>query len=257
MNILEKIMAQKAVEVSPLSRTLKNAKPTKSKRDFKAAITKKGDHPKLIAEIKKASPSRGAIFPGADILDIAEIYEKNGAAALSVLTDMEFFHGSLASLHTISREVEIPVLRKDFIIDKLQILEARLSEADAVLLMVTVLKTSEKIKELREYAESLGMDCLVETHDENEIKIALEAGATIIGVNARNFSDLSIDLSNFQKLLPLIPDNCVKVAESGLNDLKEVLKVAPLCDAILVGTHFMKTQDYDQIAVLTKEFANQ
>jgi len=256
MTILDKIIAQKKLEVSPLASTLKNAKPSKSKRDFKAAITKTGNHPKLIAEIKKASPSKGPIFPGADILEIAEIYEKNGAAALSVLTDMEFFNGSLASLHTVSREVEIPVLRKDFIIDKSQILEARLSEADAILLMVTVLKTSEKIRELREYAESMGMDCLVETHNAEEIKIATEAGASIIGVNARNFTDLSIDRENFQALLPLVPDNCLKVAESGLNQLEHVKEVSPLCDAILVGTHFMGTQDYDQIAQLTNKFSN-
>lgn len=255
MTILDRIIAQKQIEVSPLASTLKNASPTKSRRNFKAAITKTGAAPKLIAEIKKASPSKGPIFPGADILDIADIYAQNGAAAISVLTDMEFFHGSLASLHTVSREVEIPVLRKDFIIDKSQILEARLSEADAVLLMVTVLKDAERIKSLREYAESLGMDCLVETHDEAEIKIALAAGATIIGVNARNFSDLSVDLENFKRLLPLIPDDCVKVAESGLKTLADVQAVAPLCDAILVGTTFMGTQDYEQIAQLTKEFS--
>jgi len=137
----------------------------------------------------------------------------------------------------------------------LQILEARLSEADAVLLMVTVLKTPERVRALREYAENLGMDCLVETHTEEEINIALEAGATIIGVNARSFHDLSIDRRIFQALLPLIPDDCTKVAESGISSIKHVKFVEPLCDAILMGTHLMETQDYDAIATLTKQFS--
>lgn len=255
MKILSDILAQKKLEVSGLASTLKNAKPIKSRRDFRAAITKYDHRPRLIAEVKKASPSRGEIFPGADVLEIAELYETNGASAISVLTDTEFFQGSLADLHSISRQSEIPILRKDFIIDPLQILEARLSEADAILLMVTVLKTPERIRELREYAESLGMDCLVETHDEAEIEIALAAGATIIGVNARDFKDLSIDRRNFARLLPLIPDDCTKVAESGLTDFKHLQQVADLCDAVLIGTHFVETRDYNEMAQLTRQFA--
>ena len=164
MTILKKIIAQKQREISGLERTLKNAKPSKNQRSFLKAITRKnGEAVKLIAEIKKASPSKGPIAPEADVVEIGLMYESCGAAAISVLTDYEFFQGSLSDLNNVTREVEIPVLRKDFIIGTDQILEARLSEASAVLLMTSVLKTAEKLKTLREYAESFGMDALVET----------------------------------------------------------------------------------------------
>ncbi len=243
MKILDKIIENKKKEISGLSKTLKNASPTKSHRNFKKAITKLSEDkmPRLIAEIKKASPSKGEIAPDIDVMDVAELYEKNGVSAISVLTDHEFFQGSLADLHTVSRTVEIPVLRKDFILEKEQILEARLSEADAVLLMVSVLKKADKIKELREYAESLKMDCLVETICEAEIGIAVEAGARIIGVNARDFTDegLVINTNKFQTLLPLIPEGIIRVAESGIYTRDDVDAVADICDAVLVGTSIM------------------
>ncbi|NCP66745.1 indole-3-glycerol-phosphate synthase [bacterium] len=240
MTILEKIIAQKEREVSGLERTLKNAKPLKNHRSFLQALKRnKGEAVKLIAEIKKASPSKGAIAPEADVVEIGLIYEENGAAAISVLTDYEFFQGSLSDLNNVVREVEIPVLRKDFIIDKGQILEARLSEASAVLLMTSVLKTTEKLKEFREYAESLGMDALVETQDEAEIQIALASGAKIMGVNARHFSDLSVDIKRVPPLLQLIPNNIIKVAESGISTKADVDLVSPYCDAVLIGSSFM------------------
>lgn len=240
MTILKKIIAQKQREISGLERTLKNAKPSKNQRSFLKAITRKnGEAVKLIAEIKKASPSKGPIAPEADVVEIGLMYESCGAAAISVLTDYEFFQGSLSDLNNVTREVEIPVLRKDFIIDTDQILEARLSEASAVLLMTSVLKTAEKLKTLREYAESFGMDALVETQDEDEIEIALQSGAKIIGVNARHFSDLSVDINRVPDLLKKLPDHVVKVAESGISTKADVDLVSPYCDAILVGSCFM------------------
>ena len=240
MSILNKIIAQKEREVSGLERTLKNAKPTKNQRSFLKAITRsKGQPVKLIAEIKKASPSKGPIALDADVVEIGLIYQASGAVAISVLTDYEFFQGSLSDLNNVVREVEIPVLRKDFIIDKGQILEARLSEASAVLLMTSVLKTASKLKTLREYAESFGMDALVETQDESEIEIALASGAKIIGVNARHFSDLSVDINRVPALLQKLPKHIVKVAESGISTKKDVDLVAPYCDAILVGSALM------------------
>ena len=128
---------------------------------------------------------------------------------------------------------------KDFIIDKGQILEARLSEASAVLLMTSVLKTVEHLKALREYAESLGMDALVETQDEAEIKVALASGAHIIGVNARHFSDLSVNINRVPRLLQKIPKNIIRVAESGISTKADVALVEPYCDAILVGSSLM------------------
>jgi indole-3-glycerol phosphate synthase len=240
MTILKKIIAQKEREVSGLERTLKNAKPTKNHRSFIKAITKDKDGTvKLIAEIKKASPSKGPIALEADVVEIGLMYEASGAAAISVLTDYEFFQGSLSDLNNVVREVEIPVLRKDFIIDTGQILEARLSEASAVLLMTSVLQTADKLRTLREYAENLGMDALVETQDEKEIEIALESGAKIIGVNARHFSDLSVDINRVPQLLQKLPDHIVKVAESGISSKADVDLVAPYCDAILVGSSLM------------------
>lgn len=240
MTLLEKIIAQKEREISGLEKTLKNAKPTRNSRSFlKALKRKEGENVKLIAEIKKASPSKGSIAPEADVTEIAEIYEQSGASAISVLTDYEFFQGSLSDLNHVAREVDIPVLRKDFIIDKGQILEARLSEASAVLLMTSVLKTADKLKALREYAESMGMDALVETQDETEIRIALMSGAKIIGVNARHFSDLSVDINRFPTLLQKIPQNIIRVAESGINTHTDIELVSPYCDAILVGSVLM------------------
>jgi len=240
MNVLDKIIAQKLREISGLEKTLKNAKPTLNQRSFLNAIKRKaGEDIKLIAEIKKASPSKGPIAPDADVTEIAEIYEQSGASAISVLTDYEFFQGSLSDLNNVVREVEIPVLRKDFIIDIGQILEARLSEASAVLLMTSVLKTAAKLKALRQYAESLGMDALVETQDEAEIEIALQSGAKIIGVNARHFSDLSVDINRVPTLLQKIPKNIVRVAESGIESRSDVDLVSPHCDAILVGSALM------------------
>lgn len=241
MTVLQKILDQKAREVSGLERTLKNAKPTPNTRSFLQALVRKpGEAVRLIAEIKKASPSKGPIAPEADVTEIAEIYEQCGAAAISVLTDYEFFQGSLSDLNNVVREVEIPVLRKDFIIDIGQILEARLSEASAILLMTSVLKTTEKLQEFRQYAESLGMDALVETQDEDEIKKAIASGAKIIGVNARHFSDLSVDINRVPPLLQLIPTGIIRVAESGISTAEDVALVSPHCDAILVGSSLME-----------------
>ncbi len=240
MSILEKIIQQKEREVSGLERTLKNAQPTQNTRSFLKALKRETGQPvNLIAEIKKASPSKGPIAPDADIMEIAEIYEQAGSAAISVLTDYEFFQGSLSDLNTVVREVEIPVLRKDFIIDKGQILEARLSEASAVLLMTSVVKTENQLRTLREYAESLGMDALVETQDETEIEIAIASGAKIIGVNARHFSDLSVDINRVPTLLQKIPKGFIRVAESGISTKADVQLVEPYCDAILVGSSLM------------------
>ena len=240
MTMLQKIIAQKEREVSGLERTLKNAKPSPNNRSFLKALQRpEGKPPRLIAEIKKASPSKGPIAPEADVVEIGLIYEASGAAAISVLTDYEFFQGSLSDLNNVVREVEIPVLRKDFIIDKGQILEARLSEASAVLLMTSVLKTVEKLKAFREYAESLGMYALVETQDEAEIEKAVQSGAKIIGVNARHFSDLSVDINRVPTLLQKIPAGIIRVAESGISTKADLDLIALHCDAVLIGSALM------------------
>lgn len=210
---------------------------------------------KLIAEIKKASPSKGALFPKANISKIAKIYEKNGASAISILSDEYYFQGNIKDIASISQKVEIPVLRKDFILDKCQILEAKIAGASAILLMVSVLKNETKIKSFIKYAKKINIDCLVETHSEEEIKIAVSAGAQIVGVNSRDFSDLSIDLNRLPPLLEKIPKNIVRVAESGIYTPEDIEKLKPYCDAILVGTSFMKTQNYEEIEKLVKIFS--
>ncbi|MCF7905700.1 indole-3-glycerol phosphate synthase TrpC [Candidatus Gracilibacteria bacterium] len=238
--ILHQIIAHKTQEIVGLSMRLKNARPQKSKRSFLQALISSKHKLALIAEIKKKSPSRGDILPDADVLSIAEIYEKSGASAISVLTDYQYFGGSLADLQQVSRMVDIPVLRKDFILDASQILEARMAEADSVLLMVSVLKETKKIQELIQYAQSLGMEPLVETHDEAEIKIAVQSGAKIIGVNARYFSDLSVDITRLPTLLKKIPQGIVRVAESGMKTREDMQYLSPHCDAVLIGTTLME-----------------
>ncbi len=254
--ILDKIIHYKKAEILGLECKLKNINPEKSTKNFKKSLeNSKREYPRLIAEIKTKSPSKGKIFPNANVTKIAEIYEKNGASAISCLTDNHFFGGSFRRLKKVSSSVKIPVLCKDFIFTKSQIKKARIHGADAVLLMVSVLKSTEKIKELIDYAKSFNMDCLVETHDKKEIKIAIKAGAQIIGVNSRDFTDLSINLGVFQDLLPQIPAGIVRIAESGLESLEEIEKISHLCDAILVGTNFMKTQNYSEMIKLVKEFS--
>ena len=171
-----------------------------------------------------------------------------------MLTDELFFGGSLADLHEVSRENDLPVLRKDFILCEAQILEARLSGADAVLLMVSVLETSEKIKALKDYAADLNMHCLVEIHDLSELEIAIDSGADIIGVNARKFKDLSVCQEIFQDLLPKIPAGIVRVAESGFHTREDLLRVENIADAVLIGTSFMEHDGRDLEAKLNAFF---
>ena len=256
MTILDIIIESKKAEIKGLEKKYSGILPLKSQKNFLESIKKKeGGNPSLIAEIKRASPSKGDIFPNADILQIAKIYAESGASAISFLTDKPFFGGKIEELEFVGAQNLVPLLRKDFILEKSQILEARIYGADAVLLMVSVLKEVSVIRDLIQYAESFGMDCLVETHDAEEIQVAIEAGAQIIGVNSRDFTDLSIDLRLFETLLPQIPEGILRVAESGLETIEAVEAVAPLCDAILVGTNFMKTQDYAEMERLVKQFA--
>lgn len=257
MNILQKIITYKRAEILGIECKYKNQNTTKSELNFFEFLkNEKGGWPKLIAEIKKKSPSKGEIFPNADITKIAKIYERNGAVAISCLSDSYFFGGSLPFLQEVSTTVKIPVLRKDFIIHKAQIKEARIFGAHAILLMTSVLQTKERLRDFREYAESFGMHCLVETHDENEVNIAIKSGAKIIGINSRDFNDpeLKVDLDNFHKLLPLIPEGVIRIAESGISNAKEVEKIKDICDAILIGTNFMELQDYEKIEKEVQKF---
>ena len=189
----------------------------------------------VIAEVKRQSPSKGDLAPIEDPALLAGEYEAGGAHVISVLTEGRRFGGSLDDLAAVRARVEIPVLRKDFIVSSYQLWEARAYGADLVLLIVAALE-QEALVSLIERTRSLGMRALVEVHDEDEVDRAVAAGAQIIGVNARDLKTLEVDRSTFERLAPLIPDTCVKIAESGVRGPHDLIAYAGAgADAVLVG----------------------
>ncbi len=189
----------------------------------------------VIAEVKRASPSKGALADIPAPAELAADYERGGAAVISCLTEQRRFKGSLADLDAVRRAVEIPVLRKDFIVTPYQVHEARAHGADLVLLMVSALD-QPTLESLLDRTESLGMNALVEAHTEEEVERAEAAGASIIGINARNLKTLEVDMTVFQRLAPMIPDHVVKVAESGVQGPEDLRAYAEQgADAVLVG----------------------
>lgn len=247
-DFLEKILSykrelldEKKVYYENLKKNIDSAKQSHY-HVFKKAISKPGSV-NLIAEIKKASPSRGIIREDFDALKIAKIYEKNQASAISVLTEDKFFLGKSAYLKDVSDVVRIPTLMKDFIIHEHQLYEASVCGASAVLLIVAIL-TNDELKRLMARAHSLGLDCLVEVHDEDELKRALEVGAEIIGINNRNLHSFAIDKTTSERLAPMIPKGKVIVAESGLESFEDIKRLVQLgVHAVLIGETFMKAGD--------------
>jgi len=200
---------------------------------------------RIIAEVKKASPSKGVIREDFDPLAIAQAYERGGANAISVLTEPHFFQGSLDYLAGIRRYVGVPLLRKDFIVSKYQILEALVYGADFILLIAKALSRSD-LKELLNYSRHLGMEPLVEIHDKADLTKAIFAGADIIGINHRNLETFEMDMELCHKLIPLIPNGKIIVAESGIYEhgqLEDLHKVG--VDAFLVGESFMRQDDVE------------
>jgi indole-3-glycerol phosphate synthase len=203
---------------------------------------------RLLAEVKRRSPSAGDIRPGADPVDVAREYEAGGAAALSVLTDREFFGGRLDFLVDVRREVPLPVLRKDFIVDPLQVYEARAAGADAILLIVRIL-TDRQLADLHGLATELGMDVLVEVHDAEELERAMAVGSTLVGVNNRDLSRFVTDLGISLALAPSVPPQVTLVAESGIRTADDVDRLgAAGFDAILVGESLMRQGDLQYAA---------
>jgi indole-3-glycerol phosphate synthase len=199
--------------------------------------------PAIIAEIKKASPSRGVLQPNFHPAFIAHAYELGGAACLSVLTDKDYFEGSLHDLEAARAAVDLPVLRKDFTIDRLQVFETAAHGADAILLIAALLETNE-LQTLRELASSLGLASLVEVHDHDELSKAVDSGAEIIGVNNRNLDTLEVSLDTSLRLSYVMPSNVVRVSESGIHtraDL-DLLRGAGF-HAFLVGESLMRSED--------------
>ncbi|MBK5308011.1 MAG: indole-3-glycerol phosphate synthase TrpC [Frankiaceae bacterium] len=189
----------------------------------------------VIAEVKRSSPSKGALAAIADPAGLAADYEAGGAAVISVLTEQRRFGGTLADLDAVRARVDVPLLRKDFVVSSYQVWEARAHGADLVLLIVAALEQNALVS-LVERTESLGMTALVEVHDEAELARALDAGARVVGVNARDLKTLEVDRSVFGRLAPAIPDGVVKVAESGVRGPHDLLAYAAHgADAVLVG----------------------
>ncbi|MCW7494525.1 indole-3-glycerol-phosphate synthase [Leptospira sp. 2 VSF19] len=196
----------------------------------------------VIAECKKGSPSSGILRPDYDPVQIASIYESAGAGAISVLTDSLYFFGSLSDLASVSESVSIPVIRKDFIIDPLQIDEAYAYGASAILLIVRIL-TPKELTSLHSFAKSLGLSVLVETHNKQEVKIALDSGATTIGINTRDLDTFEIHKNLIEEIAPELDDSIIRVAESGIESFSDWQKYKGIIDSMLVGTYFMKSND--------------
>ena len=214
------------------------------RRDFCAALLARPVA--IIAEIKKASPSKGVISHKFHPPSIACAYEKGGARALSVLTDERYFQGSLADLQAARAAVELPVLRKDFTIDEYHVIEAAAHGADAILLIVAALDAPQ-LRRFRELAGQYSMDVLVEVHDEDEMQLAIDSGATIIGVNNRNLRTFEVTLDTALRLADLIPDGAVKIAESGIHSASDVRQLqAAGYRGFLVGEHLMRSGDPEQ-----------
>jgi indole-3-glycerol phosphate synthase len=200
----------------------------------------------IIAECKRRSPSRGVIKADYDPASIARAYERSGAAAISVLTEPAFFDGHLGHLADVRAVCDLPLLRKDFIVDPYQILEARAAGADAVLLIVAAL-TPSALANLHRAAADTGLEALVEIHDVRELPIALDAGASIIGVNNRNLRTLSVDTEISRRAVELIPDDVIAVAESGLKSAADLSALADAgYDAFLIGERLMAASDPGQ-----------
>lgn len=230
MSFLSEILARKQLEVEArraaagereLRARLGEVSPP---RGLGAALSPRGGPVRVIAEVKRASPSVGAIDPGVDAVSLATRYARGGAAAISVLTDGPGFGGTLEDLREVRAAVSVPVLRKDFLVDPYQVLEARAAGADAVLLIVAALER-DRLALLLEHAAAFGMDALVEVHSADELEIALAAGATIVGINNRNLSTFKVDLAVCEALLPRLPAGVLGVAESGVRTLEDAVRL--------------------------------
>ena len=251
MSILDDIFAHKRLEVAA-------AQQKKTAASLEAAITasptpagfaaaiKRGSHPvpRLIAEIKYRSPTKGVLRRNFAPLDLARAYTQNGAAAISVLTDQKYFGGSLVILRQVSAlDLELPLLRKDFIFDQYQLLEARAAGASAVLL-ITAMLPFNRLRSLLDAAHALGLEALVETHTAAEVTQALDAGARIVGVNNRDLHSFEVRLDTCLQLRSLIPSEVVMVAESGIRSVADVEKLAAAgVDAMLVGEGLVTAED--------------
>ncbi len=230
-----------AKESVPLAELRSMTRDLPPARDFRGALA--GEGIALIAEVKRSSPSAGHIAPIGDPGRRARLYRQGGAAAVSVLTESGWFGGSLDDLATVKAEVNLPVLRKDFIIDPYQIYQSRLAGADAVLLIAELLEP-ETLADFLGRAKEIGLACLVETHSEEALAGILKTPAPIVGINNRDLKTLTVDLEISFRLLPLVPEDRIRVAESGIKNAGEVRRLAAAgADAVLVGETLARAED--------------
>jgi len=254
MTRLAEILAYRKQDVErlkqevPLAEMARRANAVPFPQDFRAALTqfRRGSEegPALIAEIKRASPSKGVLAAALDPVDTARSYEMSGAAAISILTESRYFKGGLDDLQRVAAAgLELPLLRKDFIFDPWQVYEARQAGADAVLLIVAALERNQ-LRELRDLAERLKMAALIEVHTEAELEIALACKASLIGINNRNLATFEVNLETTSRLRGLVPDEVSVVAESGIRTRQDILMMRAIgVDAILVGEALVTAPD--------------
>lgn len=250
MAILDEILAVKRDEVTVLrqpatrSRIKRAALDAPPARDFATALRTADGHLAVVAEIKRRSPSKGDLAPDLDPAETAARYEAGGAAALSVLTDNPFFAGTIGDLQAAREITALPALRKDFVIDEIQVFESRGVGADAVLLIVAALPVDSLLADLHALAVELGLAVLVEAHDEHEVQRALAAGARIVGVNSRSLQTFAEDLAIAERLAALVPTDVVAVAESAVRSVEDAARMAAVgFDAVLVGEALVRSAD--------------
>jgi indole-3-glycerol phosphate synthase len=245
--MLDKIIAQKREEVEQRKKgatiTYLQQRIARQKPALDLALALKGDHIRLIAEVKQASPSRGMLSPNFNPIELAQTYAEGGAAAISVLTEANYFMGSIEHLAAIKEVVGLPLLRKDFIFDLYQVYESRAYGADALLLIASIL-SQEQLKELVSLSHSLGLRCLVEVHNEGEVERAALSEAEIIGINNRDLNTFTIDITTTRRLRPFIPQERIVVSESGIKSKRDIEKLGKWgIDAVLVGEALVTAGD--------------
>jgi indole-3-glycerol phosphate synthase len=257
MTVLDRILATKRDEVTVLHRPQTrdllrgralDAPPT---RDFTAALRRADGHPGLVAEIKRRSPSKGDLAPDLDAAKLAAEYTAGGATALSVLTDAPYFGGSVADLQAARDACDVPVLRKDFTIDEVQVYEARAIGADAILLILAALPDDAEVRDLADLARSLDLGVLVEAHDAAEVDRAVELAVPVVGVNARDLGTFTEDLDGAAALAARLPTATIAVAESAIRGADDAARMAAAgFDALLVGEALVRASDPRALAAL-------
>lgn len=247
MSVLAKILqdVQTEVRLRASARPIEYTHVPRAKKQSLVEAIEKAPKVPLVAEIKRASPSAGDIKPNADVLEVARAMLRGGAISLSVLTEPKYFKGDPKFLREVRNVVKVPLICKDFIVDEYQVLEAAELGADVILLIVKVL--GRKVRKFMLFAKEFGMESLVEVTDKEELKLAISAGAKLIGINNRDLETLKVDLNRTVKHAPSIPDDVTLVSESGINTPEDVRRMLDAgADAVLVGTALMKADDIEQ-----------